>query len=401
MRRIGILGGGQLGMLLAQSIIRLGAEALIYDPESEAPASRTVKSSVHANWQDKKSLEKFLSSCDQVTYEFENVPYASLAGLNHNTPILPSLDVLRITQNRAAEKEFLQCNNLPHVPYFIADNISSLEKQIDQLSFPIIIKSTTGGYDGKAQVFLQKKEDFQKTISKSEKGLPNFPVIAEQAIDLYMEVSCITAHSAKGEKIVFPVFQNIHANHILDTTVVPADIPADISTAVQDLAHQATDKLGVVGILCTEFFISRKKTGTKSAFNLGEFDLYINEFAPRPHNSGHITISSCSLNQFDALARILLDVPLSQPLLSKVGYFCMANLLGDIWINQGTTSGDKINLSGLANCQEPFELILYGKELASPGRKMGHLISHAENAQKATERALKLREKLKNSACLK
>jgi len=401
MKQIGILGGGQLGMLLAQSIVRLGAEALIYDPEPEAPASRTVRTSVHASWQDGESLDKFLSKCNKATYEFENVPYESLAKLSHSTPIIPSLDVLRITQNRAAEKEFLRSNGLPYVPYFVADNVSSLEKQIDQLSFPVIIKSTTGGYDGKGQVFLQNKEDFQNIISRAANTLPNFPIIAEQAIELYMEVSCITAHSAGGEKIVFPIFQNIHTNHILDTTVVPADVPANITNAVQNLARQATDKLGVIGILCTEFFISRKKPGTKSAFSLDEFDLYINEFAPRPHNSGHITISSCSLNQFDALARILLDVPLSKPFLAKAGYFCMANLLGDIWIDQGTTSGDKINLINLADCPYPFEIILYGKEQALPGRKMGHLISHAESAQEAKERTLKIRDKLKNTPCLK
>jgi 5-(carboxyamino)imidazole ribonucleotide synthase len=400
MKKVGILGGGQLGMLLAQSITRLGAEALIYDPDNEAPAMRGVRSSVNADWHDKEALNNFLSNCDIATYEFENVPYEALASLKNSTPLFPSLDVLRITQNRANEKEFLRSNQLPHVSYFVFENISTFEEQIDQLQFPIIVKSTTGGYDGKAQIFLKTKDDCQKAIKNQNNILPKFPVITEQAIDLYMEVSCITAHSGLDEKIVFPVFQNVHTNHILDTTVIPADIPENIAEAVQSLAIAATEKLKVKGILCTEFFISRKKKGMKSALTIGEYDIYINEFAPRPHNSGHITISSCNLSQFDALARILLDVPLSKPILSKSGYFCMANLLGDIWINQGTAIGSKLNLEGLRNCRESFEIILYGKEQALPGRKMGHLISHAESAQKAKESTIKLRQKLNNTSCL-
>ncbi len=134
MKKIGILGGGQLGMLLAQSIVRLGAEALIYDPDTKSPASHSVKTSIHSDWQDKKALAKFLSSCDKATYEFENVPYESLAALNHDTPVIPSLDVLRITQNRAHEKDFLRANNLPHVPYYIFQRPIFPHKRIGSLA---------------------------------------------------------------------------------------------------------------------------------------------------------------------------------------------------------------------------------------------------------------------------
>ena len=269
-------------MLLAQSLVRLGAEALIYDPDIDSPASRTVKSSTHASWQDKEALSEFLAACDIATYEFENVPYESLAAIKTSTPLIPSLDVLRITQNRANEKEFLRSHTLPHVPYFIAENAASLKEQINQLSFPVILKSTTGGYDGKAQVLIKDVIALKDMIEKfTSSPLLKFPIIVEQAIDLFLELSCITAHSIKGEKIVFPVFQNVHANHILDTTLVPAEISPDLTYAIQSLARQATDKLNVTGILCTEFFISHKNEKIKSCLTVGEYDVYINEFAPR------------------------------------------------------------------------------------------------------------------------
>ncbi len=403
MKKIGILGGGQLGMLLAQSIVRHGAEALIYDPDPQAPACRSVRTSINSNWQDKHALSAFLSQCDAATYEFENIPHESLAELNHTTPIYPSLDVLKITQNRANEKAFLKNNSLPHVPYIESENISQLEEKINSLIFPIIIKSTTGGYDGKSQLLVKTKENLIELLSPSKsKKLPSFPIIAEHAINLYMEASCITALSKNGEKSVFPVFENVHTNHILDTTTVPANIPPEITAAIQKLALQASVRLGVTGILCTEFFITRKESVVKSAHTIDEYNLYINEFAPRPHNSGHVTISSCNLSQFDALSRILLDIPIGNPVIHENKYFCMANLLGDIWLDQSTEVGANINLSSLNRYKdEAVEIILYGKEQARSGRKMGHLVTCGPTLQQAKVLALQIRDALNNSSALK
>ncbi len=261
MKKIGILGGGQLGMLLAQSIVRLGAEACVYDPDPEAPACRAVGHSVNAGWHDKKALSSFISSCDRVTYEFENVPYQSLAELNQKIPVFPSLDVLKITQNRIKEKEFLRFNNLPHVPFIIAKDWEQLRSGLDWISFPLIIKSTTGGYDGKGQSYFNSKAELEKSAQK----LP-FPVVAERAVDLHMEVSCIIGRNSNGTEIAFPVFENLHHNHILDRTLMPARISENLADAVRKLTAQAADNLNVFGLLCTEFFIARKKDTIASAY---------------------------------------------------------------------------------------------------------------------------------------
>ena len=403
MKRIGIIGGGQLGLLLAMSIKKLGAEVLIYDPDPQAPACLSFPS-INADWQNKEALADFLSKCHIATYEFENISYETLAALNHATQIIPSIDVLRITQNRANEKEFLRSNNLPHVPYIKANNISELKTQITELQFPVILKSTTGGYDGKSQMLFKTKNEFENALVKPNNSqLSIFPLIAEQAIDLYMEVSCITASSLHQEQIVFPVFENVHRQHILETTIVPANISPAVSSAIQKLARTATDKLKVQGLLCTEFFISRqnKDKNIKSASNVDGFNICINEFAPRPHNSGHITMLSCDLSQFDILAHILLDMPIPEPVLPANSYFCMLNLLGDIWLAQGTQDGSKLNLSGLDTNNESFQLCLYSKKEARHGRKMGHIITKAQTAELAKNRALAAREKLIAAACLK
>jgi 5-(carboxyamino)imidazole ribonucleotide synthase len=396
MKKIGILGGGQLGMLLAQSIVRLGADAWVYDPDPQAPACRAVKHSVNASWHDKRALSDFIASCDRVTYEFENVPYDCLADLEQPIPVFPSLEVLKITQNRIHEKEFLRKNGLPHVPYVIANNLDELQASIYNLEFPVIIKSATGGYDGKGQIYLQCKEDLEKQFVNTTNSLSlPFPVIAEQAIDLHMEVSSIVGFNGGGKKVAFPIFENIHRSHILDTTLMPARLSEDMASAVKQFASQAASKLNLSGLLCTEFFIGRKKTSIKTGFSVGEFDLFINEMAPRPHNSGHVTISGCTFSQFDVLARVLLDLPLPSVELIGPGYFCMANLLGDIWIDQGAEETDKLNFEDLSEHKELIGLIVYGKNEARPGRKMGHLVTWSTQAEKAIDAAKSVREELR------
>ena len=395
MKKIGILGGGQLGMLLAQSIVRLGAEACVYDPDPEAPACRAVKHSVNADWHDKKALSAFIAGCDRVTYEFENVPFDCLADLNQPMTVFPSLDVLKITQNRIHEKEFLRKQGLPHVPYIVATNLTELKSHIGNLKFPVIAKSTTGGYDGKGQIYLQSAKEFEERFSNTDSNLLlSWPIIVEQAIDLHMEVSCITGRSLQGQEIVFPIFENMHHNHILDTTIMPARLCENTAKTIQALARKASAQLGVTGLLCTEFFIGHRKNRVESALPVDEFELYINEFAPRPHNSGHVTISGCTANQFDVLAQILLDMPLSTPALINSGNFCMANMLGDIWLKQGTNKGDKLNLTNLFNHKELMGLIIYGKKEARSGRKMGHLVTWSDEAQQALKTAKLFREEL-------
>lgn len=387
MKKVGILGGGQLGMLLSQSIARLGGEAIIYEPNPTAPALRTVNQSFNANWDDKNALTKFFQKCDVVTYEFENVPSTAIAHVANLRPIFPSLSVLSTTQNRAVEKKFLKDSKLPHVNFAVVNHPEELIKAASELTFPLISKSALGGYDGKFQEFIPDSTHLANLASSLTPNL--LPIVLEKAVDLHLELSCITARSSHGEEIVFPVLQNVHRDHILDTTLIPAQISPQLEKAIHDLALAAARKLDVVGLLCTEFFITKNTKKAFTGYVCEDFTIYINEFAPRPHNSGHVTMAACSLSQFDALARLLLNIPLTQPRLLAPGYFCMGNLLGELWHGH-----KELSLASLTNYPEIIELTLYGKNEARPKRKMGHFITYSTNPQQALSAAIAFKHQL-------
>ncbi len=330
-----------------------------------------------------------------VTYEFENVPFSVLVDFVDSKPIIPSAKVLEITQNRALEKDFLKKSNLPHVNFLIAQDLGQLQTLSDTLSFPVIVKSTMGGYDGKLQQYIESQDKLNQIISDLNSQSGNiFPAVIEEAMDLYMEVSCITAHNQSGQECTFPVLENQHVNHILDTTLVPARIDQMIQDKIVELAVSAARRLGIVGILCTEFFITKTARANKTGDQCGDYTIYINEFAPRPHNSGHVTINACSISQFDALARILLDIPLSRPKLLAPGYFCMANLLGDVWLSQNRSNTDDLNLVALKANKDVIDLVIYGKKEARPRRKMGHFVIYETDATRAFESAKTFRNEL-------
>jgi 5-(carboxyamino)imidazole ribonucleotide synthase len=395
MKRVGILGGGQLGMLLSQSILRLGAEAIIYDPDPSAPACRGVKHSINAGWHDQTAIASFFANCDAVTYEFENVPSTAIARSENERLIFPRLSVLKTTQNRALEKTFLKDQHLPHVNFSVVSKPNQLSKGAEGLTFPLILKSVVGGYDGKFQYFIPSTERLSELAVELTSGSENiFPVTLEEALDLHLEVSCITARSAKGEEIAFPVLENLHADHILDTTLIPARIPLEIEKKLLEIALTAARKLDVTGLLCTEFFVTRKDDRNCAGVHCGDFTIYINEFAPRPHNSGHVTMSACSLSQFDALARILLGVPLSKPKLLAPGYFCMGNLLGDVWLQQGQGPEAQLDLTALSQSEQVIDIVIYGKAEARSKRKMGHFVTYSLDANEAIASARSFRARL-------
>jgi 5-(carboxyamino)imidazole ribonucleotide synthase len=399
MKKIGILGGGQLGLLLAQSLTRLGATVLIYEPEADAPACKTAFKSFHAPWNDLDALEVFVTNCDAVTYEFENVDSDALAQFATGKTIIPNPSVLKTTQNRAREKNFLRQSGLPHLPFDVAEDASAVRAACQRIGYPLILKSASGGYDGKLQIAVQSESELDRLLNhKSDTSFSNpsfFPTTIERRVELAMELSCITARSPRGEEITFPVFENAHSEHILDTTLCPARIDAELSQEIARIALDAARKLGAHGLLCTEFFLSTKANGYDTGITCGDFVIYINEFAPRPHNSGHVTISACTMSQFDALARILLGVPLLTPQVVAPGYFCMGNILGDVWSAQGKQASDELDLSCLANHSDTVAIILYGKSSARPKRKMGHFVTYALEAEKALASVQNFRQSLK------
>jgi len=246
-----------------------------------------------------------------------------------------------------------------------------------------------GGYDGKGQTFVGSAAD----LAAAAPGLAeNGTYLLEEAIDLALEVSAIVGRSARGEEVVFPMFENVHSEHILDLTVVPARISSALAAALQGIALDAARALDVQGLLTTEFFLSRKEPGPASrSVRVDGYHVYVNEFAPRPHNSGHVTRNACTASQYDVLARILLDVPVTSPALVGPGAFCMGNLLGDIWLAQGRRD---LDLSSLRDFPEVIDVVLYGKRDAQPKRKMGHFVTQAAEADRAISVAKAFRHKL-------
>ncbi len=399
MKRIGILGGGQLGSLLLESIYRLGGTAAIYDVDVDAPGCKRTPFVFNGGWNDVAKLEPFFKSCDAVTYEFENVESDGIAKFENDYAICPSTQVLKTTQDRISEKAFISQAGLPHVDFVVVEERKKLEEAALAFGFPFIIKTARGGYDGKGQWLIRSEADWKEFLKQSGGTPPDKPfrVVLERLLEIAMEVSCIVARSPRGEEVCFPVFENEHKDHILDITVVPARISAALETAIKDIALSAARQLGVFGLLTTEFFLSNSPGDNAHGVQVGSWHIYINEFAPRPHNSGHVTMKACTISQFDALARILLGVPLTAPHIVAPGYFCMGNLLGDVWIAQNRPAAE-LDLSRSVQFPEVIDVVLYGKKEARAKRKMGHFITYANSAQAATATARAFREALQNNS---
>lgn len=382
MRKIGILGGGQLGAMLAESVAALGGEPVIYDPDREAPAVKRARTSFNASFDDEAAVLRFFEAVDLVTYEFENVevgPLEAAAGLK---PIMPSIEVLAITQNRIKEKTFLRDNDLPHARFIAAESPGELREKLDQCFYPSVLKTARGGYDGKGQYFCAQPADLERHLAElDEAGRETIALELEEYVEIAMEASCIVARPTDGKPVSFPIFENIHKDHILDLTLVPARLPASVQKTLAELAIRAAERLDVCGLLTTEFFLSR--TGSSSVV-CDDWRIFINEFAPRPHNSGHVTRNACYMSQFDAHARILMDVPLGDPGLVNDRSWCMANLLGDTWLDQGAEPGNPVlDLRDLGSHPEIVDVYIYGKQEARRKRKMGHLVCTAATPEEA------------------
>lgn len=385
MKRVGILGGGQLGLMLAEAVQQLDAEARVFDPDPEAPAARRLPHVITASWNDAAALERFASGCDVLTYEFENVPSAPLRALGGRVPILPSIGILEITQDRILEKEFLRKEGLPVVRFAAVREGDDALVAAEEIGFPLIVKTTRGGYDGKGQHRIESAEALSGIADAR-------PWVLEEAIEIAAELSCIVVRSADGNALAFPIFENEHRHHVLDLTLVPAGVAPAVSERVREVALASARAMGVVGLLTVEFFVGRSRR-PEGGVRAGGFEIFVNEFAPRPHNSGHVTRNACSLSQYDALARVLLGVPLTPPEPLAAGAFVMGNLLGDVWLAQGATGLD-LDLSVWERHPRVIDVYLYGKREARPRRKMGHFVVHAPDAEEALAAARAFRDDL-------
>lgn len=391
MTTVGILGGGQLGAMLAPALQDLGADVHVYDPDPDAPALRRAARAESGSWRDVPRLQEFFDACDVVTYEFENVETEGLGRVAGIGKLAPSLEVLRTTQNRILEKEFLRARGLPHVEFADGPSAEGLPAAARDFGYPAVLKTARGGYDGKGQWKLSAPADLEALLaSPAREALDASGWVLEEPIDIVLEVSAIVARERNGDEVVFPLFENEHRDHILDVTLVPARLPDDLETEAKAVALAAARALGVVGLLTTELFVGRSPRQRP-----GEVRVFTNEFAPRPHNSGHVTRKSCTFSQFEALARILLGVPLVPPRLVSAGAFCMANLLGEVWEAQGSPGA--LDLAAWEGCPDLLEVVLYGKRSVVTKRKMGHLVARGRDADEAIASARAFRDAIGRS----
>ena len=365
-KTIGVLGGGQLGRMLAQAVKRLGGRMHVYEPQVKCPAGAVADKEVNAAYDDLAALSAFAHECDVVTYEFENVPAAPLRAIEHLTKLRPHWSILETAQNRSREKNWLKRNGFPHARFAEVPADGDLVAGIKSVGGPCVVKTADFGYDGKGQIKVRSEAD----IAAAVKRFAGQPVVIEEFIDFSCEVSVVVARSETGEVRVFPLAENIHTNHILDFSIVPARVAPAIATAAETISRQIAEQIVLVGVLGVEFFVTKG----------GE--VLVNELAPRTHNSGHYTLDACATSQFEQQARAICGLPLgSVKLLSPV---VMVNLLGDAWANREPKWS-------ILEAQAGVRVHLYGKTEVRPGRKMGHFNVMAADSDSALTLARKLK----------
>ena len=366
---IGVLGGGQLGRMLAQAAARLGYRVHVFEPQANCPAGAVAHKEVNAPYEDLEALAAFARECDVVTYEFENVPAAPLKHIEPLTQLRPHWSVLETTQNRSREKRWLRDNKFPHARFAEVAAGGDLAGGIREVGVPCVVKTADFGYDGKGQLKVMSEADMSAAFEKFAAQA----VVIEQFVDFVCEVSAVVARSQSAAVRVFPIAENIHTYHILDFSIVPARVPAEVLAKAEKLARLIAERIDLVGVMGVEMFVTR------------EGDVLVNELAPRTHNSGHYTIDACMTSQFEQQVRAICGLPLGAvTLLSPI---VMVNILGDAWKN-GEPKWDAL----LA--QPNVRLHLYGKAEPRAGRKMGHFTVVARDADMAFEFAQKYKSRL-------
>lgn len=371
-KTIGILGGGQLGLMLSDSLADLGALVKVVEPSVDAPCTRRTAYVRQASFHDEEALLELFESCDRVTYEFEHLPTEPLRRVMEKTQthhkLWPSLTVLENSQNRIKEKRALAAAHAPvaqWVEIATPDALSDQKSRWLAAGREGILKTANGGYDGKGQWRLSNETQWNETLSLLTKtqNAHLFPMVLEEKCELLMELSVIVGRHPTLGTLTFPVVENKHTHGILDTTYFPARLSFDVCEDARRIAERIADNWDVFGLLTVEFFAIRKGE---------EIELLVNEVAPRPHNSGHITRRSMTRSQFDVLAQILLDLPFQTQHVAPEETWAMWNTLGDLW-----HAGSPDWPSALIGHGSVCEAMLYGKPEVRPARKMGHVILRA------------------------
>ncbi len=344
---IGILGGGQLGRMLALAAARLGFKCHVLCPERGSPAFDVVRRVTEADYGDKAALDRFADDVDVITYEFENVPAETAAFLAARKPVLPDPQVLAITQDRLAEKDFIVSLDIPTAPYAGVAAEGELASALATVGLPAVLKTRRFGYDGKGQATLRAGDN----PAAAWRAVGGQPSIVEAFITFEREISVVAARSHDGRIACFEVTENEHRNHILKVSRAPAEVTPAVAAEARRIAERIAEAFGYVGVLAVEMFVVRDGAGHA---------VLVNEIAPRVHNSGHWTIDGCSVSQFEQHIRAVVGWPLAEPVC--YGRAEMINLIGD------EVAGYRQWLETPGACVH-----LYGKQAIRPGRKMGHV----------------------------
>lgn len=342
---IGIIGGGQLGKMMAVSAKQMGYKVAVVDPVKDSPCGQVADIEITAHYNDREAIRKLAEVSDIITYEFENIDYDALHWLKGHAYLPQGSELLLITQNRETEKKAIQAAGCEVAPYSIVNTKDELKQAVQKLGLPAVLKTCRGGYDGKGQFVMKEEVQIEQASALLEHGT----CILESWVSFKMELSVIVVRSVNGEIATFPAAENIHHNNILFQSIVPARVDEGIQKKAADLAVKLADELNLVGPLAVEMFLTEDGV------------LLVNELAPRPHNSGHYTLDLCETSQFEQHIRAVCGLPLGKTDLLKPGM--MVNLLGD-----------EVKLVE----EEPellkeAKLYIYGKHEIKKGRKMGHI----------------------------
>jgi len=358
---IGIIGGGQLGRMMALSAKAMGYRIAVLDPDGDSPCGQVADDKIIGAYNDMNAIKELADKSDVITYEFENIDSAALSWLCQHTNVPQGKALLEISQDRVIEKLAIQNAGVEVAPYKAVDSISELYQSIDQLGLPVVLKTARGGYDGKGQYVIKETQEIEKAALLLDHG----QCILEKWIPFKKEISVIITRSSNGQTAVFPVAENIHINNILHETIVPARISSKAAESAIQSAQKLADAFELIGTLAVEMFLTEDDT------------IYINELAPRPHNSGHYTIEACVTSQFEQHVRAVCNLPLgSTELLKPV---VMVNILGE----------HQHRIVEKIAALTDWKIHFYGKKEPKVKRKMGHVTILCESVDLAMEEIVK------------
>jgi len=369
---IGIFGSGQLGRMAAIEARKLGYRVHTFSPGRDTPTGQVADAETTAAYDDLFEVRTFAQTVDVVTFEFENVPSATIEAAAEFVPVYPRGEILHTTQNRLREKTFLAKNGFPLAGFRRVRTVEDLFKGVEELGLPVVLKTAGFGYDGKGQAKITANGEIEAAFD----ALNGEEAVLEQFVAFEKEVSVVCVRGQAGEFAHYGVIENDHANHILDVSFAPAAVEDAVAEHAIEIARAIGEAFEYVGTYCVEFFLE------------GNGTLRVNEIAPRPHNSGHLTFDACVTSQFEQQIRAVCGLPLGSPEYLRPA--AMANLLGDVW-----EAGEP---NWAAALEDPgIKLHLYGKSDPRPGRKMGHIAALADTPQRAVELVRTARRKLQHS----